>query len=84
MTLCALLRIEITFQDFSKKLIVSKGRKIMSSQSSEVVCRVRLNQHHLGEVIHKETWNGYTTPSYFLSSREFGQRTKNNIYLSAR
>jgi hypothetical protein len=34
MTLCASLRIEITFQDFSKKLIVSKGRQIMSSQSS--------------------------------------------------
>jgi hypothetical protein len=42
----------------------------------EAVHRVRVNQHHHEEGLHKATWQGEKTPSKFLSSREWGQRTQ--------
>jgi hypothetical protein len=61
MTPCVSPQSEITVEDLSKEIVVSQGGPSSSSQSSGSSAqsvRIRVNQHHQEEGIHKETWQG--------------------------
>jgi hypothetical protein len=56
MTPCASLRLEVTFEDLSKEVIVLEEDRAELARVVEEVCRVRVNQHCRGEVPHKTIW----------------------------